>query len=177
MNKKLYVESGGFDIVVGTTVYTFSGKYSINPCDEPPKTAFSQFNVLLSIDADNYLVHPSDVERITNIFRQILPVKSQINTQIISGSGDVYTVEAEGSFGRAQARVEQIPADQNRYQALINSMDDGFCIVEVVFDNDNKAQDYFFVEVNPAFEKLTGLHDPVGKSMRMLRPSHEQSWF
>jgi PAS domain S-box-containing protein len=37
--------------------------------------------------------------------------------------------------------------------------------------------DYRFLEVNPAFEKQTGLHDAQGKLMRDLAPGHESHWF
>ena len=52
----------------------------------------------------------------------------------------------------------------------------GFCVVEVLFEGE-LAVDYRFVEVNPAFERQTGLVDPAGKRMRELAPSHEEHWF
>ncbi|MDI6645348.1 MAG: PAS domain S-box protein, partial [Methanobacteriaceae archaeon] len=64
-----------------------------------------------------------------------------------------------------------------KYKTLFNSIDEGYCIVEVIFDAHNKPIDYRFLEVNPAFEKQTGLHDAEGKLMRDLRPNHEEYWF
>jgi PAS domain S-box-containing protein len=63
------------------------------------------------------------------------------------------------------------------YRNLFNSMDEGFCIIEVIFDAEGKAIDYRFLEVNSAFERQTGLHEAVGKRMRDLAPSHEEHWF
>jgi PAS domain S-box-containing protein len=63
------------------------------------------------------------------------------------------------------------------YQNLFDSMDEGFCIIEVLFDPENRPADYRFLEVNAAFEKQTGMHDVVGKRMRELAPSHEEHWF
>src|ERR1035438_8127118 len=54
------------------------------------------------------------------------------------------------------------------YRSLFNSMDEGFCIIEMIFDPEGKPADYLFLEVNAAFEKQTGLHDAVGKRMRDL---------
>jgi PAS domain S-box-containing protein len=62
------------------------------------------------------------------------------------------------------------------YHSLFNSMDEGFCIIEVLFDSAGKAEDYRFLEVNKAFEKQTGMHDAVGKRMLELAPSHEKYW-
>lgn len=64
-----------------------------------------------------------------------------------------------------------------RYRTLFNSMDQGFCTVEVLFDQQDKPVDYRFLEVNQAFEKQTGITNAVGKRMRELAPDHEQHWF
>ena len=64
-----------------------------------------------------------------------------------------------------------------RYRTLFNSLDEGFCVIEVLFDDDEKAVDYRFVEVNPAFLRHTGLVDAVGKRMREFIPNHDDHWF
>jgi PAS domain S-box-containing protein len=64
-----------------------------------------------------------------------------------------------------------------RYRALFEALDQGFCIVEMVFDEQNRPVDYVFVEVNPVFEEQTGLRDAAGKSMRSFHPEHERHWF
>ena len=68
-------------------------------------------------------------------------------------------------------------ASEARYRTLFESIDQGFCIIEVSFDGDGRPVDYVFVEINPAFERQTGLRDAVGKRMRELAPDHEQHWF
>lgn len=65
---------------------------------------------------------------------------------------------------------------EERYRALFNSMDQGFCIVEVYFE-DEVATDYRFLETNPMFEEQTGLHEAVGRTMRELVPDLEEHWF
>lgn len=64
-----------------------------------------------------------------------------------------------------------------RYQTLFESIDEGFCIIEVLFNDAGDPIDYRFLETNPAFVNQTGLHDAVGKRMRDLAPQHEQHWF
>jgi PAS domain S-box-containing protein len=64
-----------------------------------------------------------------------------------------------------------------KYQALFESIDEGFCIIEVIFDRHDKPVDYRFLEVNPAFERQTGLTEARGRTMRELAPNHEQHWF
>lgn len=62
-------------------------------------------------------------------------------------------------------------------QTLLHAIDQGFCIIEMIFDTDNTPLDFRFVEVNAAFERQTGLVNVEGKTIRSLRPNHEPHWF
>jgi signal transduction histidine kinase/FixJ family two-component response regulator len=73
--------------------------------------------------------------------------------------------------------AEQIRQSEDRYHKLFSTLMEGFCIVEVSFDANNRPVDYRFLEVNSAFEGQTGLHDAQGKLMRDLAPEHEAHWF
>jgi len=64
-----------------------------------------------------------------------------------------------------------------RYRTLFETLIEGFCTVEMIFDANGQPVDYRFLEINPAFEKQTGLRDAQGKSMRELAPNHEAHWF
>jgi len=66
---------------------------------------------------------------------------------------------------------------EERYRTLFDGLIEGFCIIEVVFDEADRPVDYRFLEINPAFEAQTGLHDAQGKLMREMAPDHEEHWF
>ncbi len=66
---------------------------------------------------------------------------------------------------------------QERYRHLFDSMDEGYSIIEMIFDDADKAVDWRFLEVNPAFAKLTGLDNAVGRRMRDIAPELEEHWF
>lgn len=66
---------------------------------------------------------------------------------------------------------------ETRYRTLFDSIDEGFCVIEMLFDAQGNPCDYRFLQVNPAFERLTGLTDAVGKTMRTFAPEHEAHWF
>ena len=75
-------------------------------------------------------------------------------------------------------RIDQALRDsEERYRNLFESMDEGYCTIEVIFDAQNKPVDYVFLEMNPAFEALTGLNNAAGKGARELLPDLEESWF
>ena len=77
----------------------------------------------------------------------------------------------------ARSRIETLHASETRYRSLFDSIDAGFCIIEMVWDDCGVPVDYRFVEVNPAFEAHTGLTDAIGRSARELVPGHEDYWF
>ena len=86
------------------------------------------------------------------------------------------------TFNRMEMNPIQGPQQQTthpdyRYYQLFNSMDEGYCVIELLFDNNGKPCDYRFLEVNAAFERHTGLENAAGKRMRELAPTHEQYWF
>jgi PAS domain S-box-containing protein len=72
--------------------------------------------------------------------------------------------------------TENVEAEA-KYRKLFDTLIEGFCTIEVIFDSRNHPTDYRFLEINPAFERQTGLHDVQGKLMRELAPNHEQHWF
>lgn len=72
---------------------------------------------------------------------------------------------------------EQLRASEERYRSLFNSIDEGFCVIEMIYDDDGNPVDYLFLEVNPAFERHTTMKDAAGKRMREFVPNHEESWF
>lgn len=63
------------------------------------------------------------------------------------------------------------------YRQLIGSLDEGFCIIEMIFDEQKQPVDYLFVETNPAFEEQIDLPNAKGRTMRELIPDHEDPWF
>ncbi|KRG43686.1 histidine kinase [Stenotrophomonas panacihumi] len=68
------------------------------------------------------------------------------------------------------------PLDDGVHREIFENVDAGFSLVKVVFE-DGQPVDYVFLEVNAAFERFTGLQDAVGRSMRELRPQHEEEWY
>jgi PAS domain S-box-containing protein len=66
---------------------------------------------------------------------------------------------------------------EERYRAILESIDEGFCLIEVIFDDAGGPIDFRFLETNEAFETHTGLHGAVGKTIRDMVPKHDKHWF
>lgn len=63
-----------------------------------------------------------------------------------------------------------------RYRLLFDSIDQGFCVIEILMGEDGRPEDYRFIAVNRAFSGQTGIADAVGRRMRDLAPSLEDNW-
>jgi len=72
---------------------------------------------------------------------------------------------------------KQLFESEKHYHMLFDSIDEGFCIIQLIFDENEKPVDYLFLETNPSFEKQTGLIDARGKRMRELAPGNEDYWY
>lgn len=80
-------------------------------------------------------------------------------------------------FSRVErARAEQaLRRSEQNYRTLFESVDEGVCILEVIFDEDGQPVDLLYLDANPTFEKHTGFY-PVGKRIKDFHPDIEQSW-
>jgi PAS domain S-box-containing protein len=72
--------------------------------------------------------------------------------------------------------MKQSAITLEQYREAFYAFDQGFCIIEMVVDPAATPIDYRFLEVNHAFESLTGLRSPVGKTALELVPNLEPHW-
>ncbi|NJK74713.1 MAG: hypothetical protein HC849_27385 [Oscillatoriales cyanobacterium RU_3_3] len=68
---------------------------------------------------------------------------------------DFGTQIASIAFDRDRANLA-LGESETKYRTLFESIDEGFCIVEMIFDSENRPIDYRFLIANPAFDKQTG---------------------
>ena len=78
---------------------------------------------------------------------------------------------------RQREAEQQLRATEERYRTVFDSIDEGLCVIDMIYDADGRPCDYLFVEANPAFIKHTGLTGAVGRTIREMVPAHEQHWF
>jgi PAS domain S-box-containing protein len=101
--------------------------------------------------------------------------------------GDDYVTKPYSSrvlLARLRTHIEasenrrRLQASQTRYRELFMGMPSGFALHEVVTDNEGKVIDYRFLDINPAFEELTGMKaaDIIGRLETEIQPDIEQEW-
>ena len=67
---------------------------------------------------------------------------------------------------------------EERFRLLFQSMESGFALHEIICDARGVPCDYRFLEINPAFEKLTGLKavSLIGHTTLEIMPGTEKEW-
>ena len=157
------------------------------------------FVVDAAVPSTNWLqeyIDPADQPQVMAVIQEAIRTKSlfelEHQVRLVDGSlGWTYShaiplLDAAGEivewFGTASDVTEHKRAEQalreseDRYRNLFNSMDEGYCIIEVIFDGHSKPVDYIFLEVNPSFETMGGLHNAQGKRILELLPDIEEYW-
>lgn len=76
---------------------------------------------------------------------------------------------------RKQAE-EVLRKSEERYRTLFNSIDEGYCIVQMLFDAQGHPTDYRFLETSQSFTQQTGFQDAHNKTIRELVPNMESQW-
>lgn len=73
---------------------------------------------------------------------------------------------------------EDLRASETRWRAIFQNMHEGFALCEVVYDPDGVAADFRYLEVNIAWERLTGVPPAaiVGRLASEAIPGIERFW-
>ena len=67
---------------------------------------------------------------------------------------------------------------EERYRTLFEHMTEGFALHEIVCNEQGTPSDYRFLDINPAFEQMTGLkkENVVGRPVTEILPDIEPGW-
>jgi PAS domain S-box-containing protein len=62
---------------------------------------------------------------------------------------------------------------------FINSLTEGFELLELIYDEQGNVEDFLFLEVNATYEKQTGLRAAhlIGKRKKEVAPAADQRWY
>jgi diguanylate cyclase (GGDEF)-like protein/PAS domain S-box-containing protein len=141
-------------------------------------------------------VHPQDLPRLLKAVETAIQTKEsyEVKYRVQDGSGQYRSVVTRGSIQyddtgdpskilgvlldvtRQAQSEEALRQSEERYRTLFELMDQGFCLVEVLFDIDGAPYDYRFLEVNREFADQTGIVGGIGKTARELLPTVESHW-
>jgi PAS domain S-box-containing protein len=118
---------------------------------------------LSELSLDYRLIGPDNVVRW---------IQSKAIPQLME-NGDVHWDGISVDITERKLAEEAIQESQRKYYALFDKMLDGCALHEIICDENGKPVNYRFLDVNPAFKKLTGYRDKdiIGKTVLELIPN------
>jgi PAS domain S-box-containing protein len=140
-------------------------------------------------------VHPDDVGNVRATLQEALrgEVRYEATFRLRAGAGWRWAItRGEVEFGpdhkplrlrgvvidatRQIQAEQQLRASEERYRTLFESIDEGVCVIEMLYDADGRPFDYRYLETNPAFVAHTGQAQAVGRTVRDVHPGVEAHW-
>ncbi len=73
---------------------------------------------------------------------------------------------------------EALRVSEQRFHSLFTHLSNGFALHEVIRNKEGRIIDFCYLEINPAFEKITGVtrEQLIGKRLTEVMPETEQYW-
>ncbi len=144
----------------------------------------------LDIGADAYLAKPIDEHILVAHVKTALRMKEAedflrrqkelLKEMVHERTADLVNTNRQLSreIDERKKAVETLKESEKKYRTLFRAMINGFALHEIICDPQGQPVDYRFLEINPAFEKITGLKasEVLGKTVLEILPGIEHHW-
>ena len=99
--------------------------------------------------------------------RDWTPMDIQLASETAQRTWDVARrARTEAALGQSEAK----------YRTLFESIDEGFCQIQLLFDEQGQPIDWLYLDANPTFERQVGVH-PIGQTVSQIVGPVEAFWF
>lgn len=88
------------------------------------------------------------------------------------------TQALENELKERRRAENELRSSEEKFRTLVNEMQQGVAIHKIILNNEGVPCDYSFIDMNPSFEKLTGLkrEDVIGRRVMEILPGTEPFW-
>jgi signal transduction histidine kinase len=105
------------------------------------------------------------------------PLRTEVLKAKVGVFVELYRSKEELRLRERRDFEQRLEAKEERYRALFESIDEGFCVLKLLRGPDGRVRDFRYEEANEAFTMHTGWRDPVGKTARELLPAVQSESF
>jgi PAS domain S-box-containing protein/putative nucleotidyltransferase with HDIG domain len=108
--------------------------------------------------------------------RRVIPI--ECSSRLMSLQGQPAMLSIARDISERKRAVESLHASEERYRALMANTIHAVMLHEVLYDSEGRPNDYRFLMVNPAFERLTGLSSEqvIGRTVKQVLPGRDLFW-
>jgi len=111
-------------------------------------------------------------------FKTRLEIKTGDEIEQLSNAMNEMAAQLDSFYSNLQGMVDErtreVQESEKSYRSLFDNMLNGFAYCRMLF-KDDLPQDYIYLDVNKAFEKLTGLKNVVGKKVTEVIPGIKEA--
>jgi PAS domain S-box-containing protein len=138
---------------------------------------FGQRNAIVKHLKSNHTIEIIEQEWVCKDGKKIVCIENI--TGIFNSQGELdqllgYLIDVTNQKYAEKALMES----EFRYSTLFSEMLEGFALHEIICNSEGSPVDYRFLNVNPAFERMTGLlsSDLINHTVKEVMPDTESSW-
>jgi two-component system cell cycle sensor histidine kinase/response regulator CckA len=161
-------------LMLNSTALNFTGKVASEVIGSDDTKLFPAEDARVIMDADRKVMDAG--KALT--YEERVPSADGTYRIFLATKGPVFDSNGEisGLFGIARditdrKRAEdEIRTSERHFHALFDNMLEGFAYCRMLFEN-GQPKDFLYLDVNAAFERLTGLKNVVGKKVSEIIPS------
>lgn len=173
-----YVEGVGLTLFKKNTEYIIclilltagSLLYRIKSRLDPTVYRLMAFSIILTIFGELSFTRYEDVYGLSNLTGHYFKILSYFF---------IYLALVRLSLKKPYLTLfKDLNESEKKFKSLFNEMISGIALHEIICDEAGKPIDYRFLNINPAFEKMTGLKDKdlKGKTVTEVLPDTEAYW-
>ena len=142
------------------------------------------------------VTHPEDVLKSLEAFQQVVETGQPVSFDkrylrsdgtIVWANSNLTRLDDEQGHPRTVLAVTvdlsdrkqaeaALTASEAKYRTLFSSMDEGYCLADVIFDENDQPIDIFYIDANPAATRLVG-QDFTGRRLSEIDPDYESYWY
>ena len=131
----------------------------------------TNFDRVMAGEIDGYRLDKRFIRKDNRVIDTTISVKC---VRRADGTVDYFVGLLEDITERKRAE-EALRESEAKYRTVFDSIDEGFCLIEMIYDAQGKPIDYLFLETNRAFEAW-GIAGATGKTALELVPDVEKRW-
>lgn len=137
----------------------------------------------LESGAEAFLSKPIDETELIAQVKAMLKIK-QANDNIKNEKARleelvrIRTQALENELKERKRAESELRSSEEKFRTLVNEMQQGVAIHKIILNSEGTPCDYYFIDMNPSFERLTGLKRDavIGKRVLEVLPGTESVW-